>query len=259
MQWDVVFILRGYPAEYRFHDRHYFMFPVAEGTVDGFRQLGEKFPVLRAFFGERAAGEFTAVGFRFEAKERDEAHQLAEDHLARLLDGLAALVDHQIPKRGPLLLIRKRDDADAGVFFRGDLTWIYMNPPDPASAETWKRRNEQLFRALFPFFDLAAGVHPRRATSLARQLLYSMKMFREGAEAGIYGIEFICKWCALEGLVCAGEERKRQLLCERIPSLFSERERAEVLEAVERLWPLRHDAVHEARAGESRCHRKSKL
>ncbi len=74
-----------------------------------------------------------------------------------------------------------------------------------------------------------------------------MKMYRHGAATGIYGLEFICKWSALEGLVCGGEPAgKLAMLLNRMPALFPAA-RTTVEEKVKEL-KLRNEAVHEARA-----------
>jgi hypothetical protein len=75
-----------------------------------------------------------------------------------------------------------------------------------------------------------------------------MKMYRHGAATGRYGLEFICKWSGLEGLVCGGERnRKREMLLQRVPALFPA-ERSAIETTVKELWILRNEAVHEARA-----------
>jgi hypothetical protein len=145
------------------------------------------------------------------------------------------------------------------IFLTTEPTWAYLHPKDPASAASWRERGEKVFRALNPFFDIASGLHARRDTSLARQLLYSMKMYRHGAATGIYGLEFICKWSGLEGLVCGGErEAKRALLLQRMPALFAA-EKAAVEAKMKELWNLRNEAVHEARAFYSEHLDESKL
>lgn len=248
MTWDVVFLLRGYPPEYRFFDRHYFMAKVAEEMVALLRTLVERLPETSHFFRTSGPAEFTVIGFRVEADDEKSAMELAKHHLAGFIDGLAILVDRQLPEVSPLVHVRKTGDADVRLFLTGEPTWAYLHPKDPASAANWRERGEKVFRALFPFFDIASGLHPRRDTSLSRQLLYSMKMYRHGAATGIYGLEFICKWSALEGLVCGGErDGKRALLLDRVPALFPA-ERPAIETTVKELWILRNEAVHEARA-----------
>ena len=78
-----------------------------------------------------------------------------------------------------------------------------------------------------------------------------MKMYRAGAQTEDFGLEFICKWSALEGLVCGGELRnKGQLLRDRLSALLpSPPGETEML--VKELWKFRSQAVHEALAFKS--------
>jgi hypothetical protein len=51
---------------------------------------------------------------------------------------------------------------DVRLFLTGEPTWAYFRPNDPASAANWRERGEKVFPALFPFFDIASGLHSRR-------------------------------------------------------------------------------------------------
>lgn len=248
--WDVVFVVRSFPEEYRFHDRHYFMATPTEEVVQVFRTLGNDLEEVRRFLiGCTAAKQLACIGFRVEADDEHHALKIAKHHMEGALDGLSVLVDRNLPQCAPFVLIRRGNEPDARVFLAGPSTWAYMTPRDEESATRWKQRNEELFRALFPFFDVIAGLHPASLTNLTRQVLYAMKMYRHGAASGDYGIEFICKFTALEALVCAGETRdKGRLLRERIPSIFPPSEQATVTDLVRDLWKRRSAAVHEAKA-----------
>ena len=248
MIWDVVFLLRGYQPEYRFRDQHYFMVKLADEMIEKLRALGAQMTETAHFFRKPDPAEFTVIGFRVEAEAEKDALELAKHHLAGFIDGLAVILERGLPEVSPLVQIRQTGNADVRLFLTGEPTWAYLRPKDPASEEIWRSRCEQVYHALLPFFDIASGLHAQRDTSLSRQLLYSMKMYRHGAATGIYGLEFICMWSALEGLVCGGErDAKRAMLVDRLPSLFPA-ERAEVEEKVKGLWTLRNEAVHEARA-----------
>ncbi len=248
MTWDVVFLLRGFPVEYRFHDRHYFMATLADEMIEKLGALNDQLPEIAHFFRKSAPAEFTVIGFRVEAEAEKDALELAKHHLGGFIDGLAMILERGLPEVSPLVQIRQIGNADMRLFLTAEPTWAYLHSKDPASVENWKKRGEKVFEALSPFFDIASGLHAQRDTSLSRQLLYSMKMFRSGAATGSYGLEFICKWSALEGLVCGGErDGKRAMLLDRLPALFPS-ERNAVAEKVKELWTLRNEAVHEARA-----------
>ena len=192
-----------------------------------------------------------AVLYRTEATGEDDAVELARHILEGFIDGIAVLVDRNLPKVCPLLQIRRDDEPNSYLIELGDEGWAYFQPKNPGSEAAWRKRCKMLFRSLFPFFDVVAQLHPRRNTSLSRQLMYSMKMYRHGAATGVFGLEYICKWSALEGLVCGGESHKKlALLKKRISQLFPN-ESAAIETKVAELWELRNEAVHEARAFDS--------
>jgi hypothetical protein len=251
--WNVVFILCGLREDHLFRDTHYFLAPCTPGMTATFRKLGEeeRCAPVRRFFDTGPEVKFFAAAFRIKASEMKLAHTEAEFYLHGLLDGLAPHVDHMVPKIGPFFLIAPVGDKDMQLFLTGRQGWAYIHSKEAAAAEAWKEREKSLFIATLPFFDIASGIHPHRNTPLARQLLYSMKMFRSGAESDVFGVEFLCKWSALEGLVCAGEKRKGELLRDRIPEIYPTSEQAAVLNDVKVLWKLRNEASHEARAFDS--------
>ena len=78
-----------------------------------------------------------------------------------------------------------------------------------------------------------------------------MRMFRHGKQSGSWGVEFICKFCALEGLVC-GDERfhKQEELKKRLVALFRDSS-SEFTGQIAKLWSYRNGAVHTARAFDS--------
>jgi hypothetical protein len=149
-----------------------------------------------------------------------------------------------------LVQIRREQQPETHLIeTRGD-DWAYFNPKDESSNARWKKQQTDLLKSLFPFFDIAMSLHAQCQTALSRQLLYSMKMFRHGAMTRIFGLEYLCKWSALEGLVCAGEQGKRRLLLQRLPLLFPSKG-PEFVEALQKLWTVRNEAIHEAKAFDS--------
>ncbi len=251
MKWDIAFLMRNYPREYRFADRNYMMVDVDQRHLDLLRKHTASMPTVAAFFAGADSNTCSAVLFRIEADTEDEAIELTRHILEGFIDGLAMLVDRNLPKICPLLQVRRDEERDSYLIELGDPGWAYFQAKDPTSNTVWQRRCKMVFNTLFPFFDVIAQLHPRRDTSLSRQLMYSMKMYRHGAATGVFGLEYICKWSALEGLVCSGERhRKLALLKNRIPQLFP-KECARIAAKVAELWELRNEAVHEARAFDS--------
>ena len=251
MTWDIAFLVRNYPREYRFRDRNYLMADIHPPHLDLLRKHTNHIPSIATCFAGADSNDHTAILFRTEAQAEDDALELARHILEGFIDGLAILVDRKVPKICPLLQVRRDRDPDIFLIELGESGWAYFHDRDPSSEAIWRRRCKSVFDALFPFFDIVAQFHPRCDTSLSRQLMYSMKMYRHGATTGVFGLEYICKWSALEGLVCGGESYgKSSLLKKRIPQLF-QNESSAIEAKVGDLWKLRNEAVHEARAFDS--------
>jgi hypothetical protein len=123
----------------------------------------------------------------------------------------------------------------------------------PESRAVWKKRDEELRSRVGRFNSMAIDFHSRSQTKLARQVRHSLRMFRHGQHTGNWGVEFICKFCALEGLVC-GEivEKKLATLISRLCALFPASE-GETEAMVRKLWKLRSAAVHTAQAFDAGC------
>jgi hypothetical protein len=83
---------------------------------------------------------------------------------------------------------------------------------------------------------------------LAWQALHSAKLFRRGVESKSFGMEFFCKFAALENLVVGGEsslgkgERIRNRLTALVGDVLPHAE-----SSISELWKRRHPLVHEAR------------
>ncbi len=246
MNWDVAFILRDYPAHYRFSDSSHFMLPVSPAMIDGLLKLDDLYPVA-PFFRECGVDRFTTACFRVDAADENAAVDSARHRLAGFLDGISLIVGHEFPRICPLAYIRREGEEDARIVGLPEPTWAYFRADDGEAERLWRSRSDSVFRVLLRFFDLVIAPATHASSSLSRQLLYSTKMYRHGMTIEIYGLEFICKCSALEGLVCGGEREKRKLLRERLPNLYHA-DRAETEELVDKIWTIRNEAVHEARA-----------
>ena len=248
MDWDVVFLVSGLPKENRFRDKHYFMADVTNAHQKKLAELTKQSQASVAFFSNPNLGKLTAIGFRLDADSEGDAINFGAERLDGFIDCLSILCEHNLPSICPLVKVNKSGDNDSVFVEVYPTTWAYFEPKDPNSKANWKERSDRVFQALFPFFDIASGIHANPNTSLVRQLVYSMKMYRHGASTRIYGLEFICKWSALEGLICGSQrQNKRQLLLSRLPKLFPQSQDT-IDNLVKKLWALRNSAVHEAKA-----------
>ena len=220
--------------------------------LDALRQHVHGRPEAASFFAELKPQDCTVIALRLEAATESEAVKLSQHIVEGFIDIVAMLVDRDLPSVCPLVHVRQETEDDSYLIEVGPSGWAYFQTQDSGSIEVWENRCRRLFEALFPLMDIVAAIHPRRQTPLARQLMYSIKMYRHGAVTGVFGLEYICKWSALEGLVCGGEVRqKRRLLQERIPRLFPPDRQTELEDKIGNLWRLRNEAVHEARAFDS--------
>jgi len=246
VRWDIVFFLKGYPAKYRFRDVNYFMIPVMAAELERLAEVERaRFGDRELFFGPSKPEVFTAFGFRGEADDQDAAINRALGCLNGFLDGASLFMGHESPRIGPVL-IRKPGDDDARLCLYFAAQWSYFDSHDEQSV-AWEKQATEIYKQVWPFFDVVAGLHARSGTPLAQQLVYSMKMYRRGATTAIDGVEFICKWSALEGMVSDGGSPIRRTMIARLEALFTER-KTEIECIVNKLWAIRNDVVHEAHA-----------
>ena len=252
MKWDLAFYVRNSPVEYRFHDRHFRMADVTDEHVESLLRGGmDGVPGVPEFFAKARRQKLTVILFRVSADTAEDSLTLAMHQLDGFVDGLAVLLDRDLPEICSVVAVRREGEANSQYVRMVSSQWARFQPNDPTLSEQWRERNRNVLDGLMPFFDIASGIHAQKDTSLSRQLLYSMKMYRAGAETGDFGLEFICKWSGLEGLVCGGEKSgKHKLLQERLSSLMPEPV-DETTELVRTLWGFRNQAVHEALAFQS--------
>jgi hypothetical protein len=245
MRRGIVFIVQGIPRDYRVSDPKYFMANPAADVVKALRKDAEKHAHLRNLSQLLAGTDLVFAGFCNELQDQGEAVGAAYERLSGIIDGLSLLLD-ELPRVAEIVLVREEDSPDLKMLGYSDHGWANFLPTKTDSAEAWKRRTQQLRDCLLQFFDLWTAGGPEAATDLGRQIRYSVKMYRHGVQARAWGVEYVCKFSALEGLVCGpATSHKSQLLRQRLPALF----RDPSLEAqVERLWDLRCDASHQAKA-----------
>jgi hypothetical protein len=250
VRWDVLFLLKNYPVDYRLQGPHFRTVDLGEASVKAIAKATRKKVGASVFFSDTDFTQLRALVFRVYASNQSDAIDLARHRLDALLDGVSLVLDRNLPKVWPFVQIRRDEDPSSYlVETRGD-DWAYFNANDESSNIRWQEQQRELFTSLLSFFDIAMSLHPSGNSPLSRQLLYSMKMFRHGAMSGIFGLEYLCKWSALEGMICGGEQGKKRLLLTRLPMLFPTKG-PEFLETLSKLWNIRNEAIHESRAFDS--------
>ena len=102
---------------------------------------------------------------------------------------------------------------------------------------------------LLPFFNVAFyGGDWDALSPLKKQILHSARLYRKGCEAGSFGVEFLCKFAAVEGLVIGGlRERKYATMTERLITLMKGHADPTTHERIGALPQKRHLIAHEAR------------
>jgi hypothetical protein len=136
---------------------------------------------------------------------------------------------------------------DAQIKFFADRAWISWGTPNEQTEKAWQSRKEWLLNRFLLYFDAVASGEVQYETEVAEQLELSAKMFRHGGKSDSYGIEFLCKFTALEGLVCGPAKfGKEKLLTERLSALFRARNGIEA--EISKLWKMRCEASHQAKA-----------
>jgi len=243
-QFDVVFFLKRFPSKVAIYDHHLFAHRVAPNVPAAIIKsvTGLQFS---DFFEEHCPG-LASVGQRIEAGSVDEALDRTRYSADAMIDAFSIALDRgDVPRIANLALVIDSADGVGKWMAFSPTSWIKFSPEKPDATEGLPGHSQSLLNSVTPFFNVIAGIHPNHDCQLARQVTQSMKMHRHGATADSFAIEFICKFSALEGLVCALQSGKRRLLTERLPLLFRDDGRI-TPERVANLWESRNAAVHES-------------
>ena len=124
---------------------------------------------------------------------------------------------------------------------------LRIGQPSPVEQSDWEDRCNAALQKMLPILGEALDSKAERMTPLMEQLLYSARMFRLGAASGNYGVQFLCKFCALEGLVTGGEDEfKKRTFKERSRELFGS-VIDKLDDIVNELFRVRNDIAHEAK------------
>lgn len=250
--WNVAFLVRDFPEELRTVGPRHFTGRFDETFLQPLRDLGNREPGIKHFLGHYLAERFIWVGLRVPGEKRLDGMAEARHRLEGMVDGVAACHSNARPKISGFVWIGRADETDLHIFIHHQQGWAdFLGTEETRAA--WKKRDEELRTRIIKFYSLAIDMHSRSQTSLAKQIRHSLRMFRHGQHSDSWGVEFICKFCALEGLVCGElEERKQATLVARLIALFPEAtEKTE--EMVRKLWKYRSAAVHTAQAFDAGC------
>jgi hypothetical protein len=246
MQRDFMFFVSGVPDEMLIRDTHYIFVPVPDTIRKAISQLAERYVDIKHPL-EIAKGKYSLAIFRNKHVVEGDAFEDAFQRLSGILDAYSLLTEDNPPDVWPLVQIRDADQQDAKLKFFVNHGWARLSTTDGNAEREWQGRTNQLLQRFLVFFDLIANDDPKWQTELADQLNLSARMYRHGRTASAFGIDFLCKFTALEGLVCGPEQNgKKRLLTERLSSLF--RNRKEIETEIAELWNMRCEASHQGKA-----------
>jgi len=216
------------------------------------RQLAElvrRLPDFQSFMGGNPVSSVVGIAIRNDFETERDAADRAWAIMMGILDGYSLGIDAAVPKLCGYFLIRSGNspDADVKMYSEGS-GWAHLHSQNPDSERLWEAAKSKVFEHFLRFFEVVVDEQVRAQTALVHQLLYSARMFRHGAVSHEFGIQYLCKFSALEGMVSGeAKSQKRALLRSRLPRLFRKTEKA-VAQTVEALWDLRCTASHQARA-----------
>lgn len=250
--WNVAFLVRDFPKELRTIGPQHFNGIIDEAFLKPLRDLGNEAAGIQHFLGHYSFDRFSWFGFRVTSDRRLDAITEANHRMAGLIDAVAICHPNAKPVISGFAWVGEGDEPNLQIVTYHLQGWAdFIGTVESQTA--WKRRDEELRTRVSRFNSLAIDFHSRSRTALARQIRHSLRMFRHGQHAGSWGVEFICKFCALEGLVC-GEltEKKLATLVSHLTALFPEsRDSTEAM--VRKLWDFRSTAVHTAQAFDAGC------
>lgn len=247
INWDIGFFMKRLPPPFRIQSDRLRMVNLAESGKRGFEQLCGSYPALAEF--KRTAGKdgvFLAA-LRILAKDEGEAVDQSWAIVGYALDGLSLACDF-VPAIAPVLVLRKEKSSDAELREFSFHTWSTHHTTGSDADEVWRKRCDKVLDRILPFFNFALDDSWRSQTPLQNQIVYSARLFRIGCEIQSFGVEYLCKFASVEGMVIGSnrQREKAKKLGDRIPRLLRGAQ-WDVLSVVKELWEKRHLIAHEAR------------
>lgn len=210
-------------------------------------ELQEKVTSLKRFLENVERHYVLICSIRTLAATAHKAVFKAHGQLDAYIDSLA-VAGFCIPAVASVIIVRKENEPDAEVmeFYRDK--WLEGKPSTTAERESWTARSDEIMQHLLPVLSQLIEKTGDDHNELAWRALHSAKLFRRGIESKSFGMEFFCKFAALENLVVGGEPplKKGQKICDRLTALVDDvLPNAE--SSISELWKRRHPLVHEAR------------
>ena len=246
LRWDVQFFFKT-PTQFPLLAAEDLR--IAMVTKSGWAQiikLQEKLPSLKRFLENAHKHYILICSIRASANTAHEAIFKAHGRFETYLDSLA-VAGFCIPAISAVIVVRQGNEPTAEVMeFHRD-KWLQASPATTVEHESWTARSEEIMQHLLPVISQLIEKSPDDHNELAWRALHSAKLFRRGVESSHFGMEFLCKFAALENLVIGGEflnkgERIRDRLSALVEDVLPDAKKS-----ISELWKRRHPLVHEAR------------
>ncbi len=242
--FNLMFFLKRFPPKVSIYDVNLFTAWVTPEHRAAIISSSKNAP--GAEFFTQGAEKLVCIGIRVDADKLLNALSLGRHIIDGIIDGFSiALNRGSLPIVSSLVIVCDGTDPVGKWVSFSPIAWTWFGAAKPSRDDEPDDRTKILINAVIPFFDVITRAHPNHDSSLARQIAQSLKMYRHGASADSFAVEFICKCSALEGLVCAHNENKGERLRTRLPILF--REDASVTSnRIKKIWKDRNLAIHES-------------
>src|ERR1039458_1462030 len=246
-EWHIGFFVKGIPHSYFIRSpKKLHMVKIGGSALHGIEQLKQKHPSFADFFLNPDKWGVTLVAVRAKSHSESDAVEEAWCLLEQIRDGMALVLD-MAPQVAPIMILRQARSPDARIIHFTPTSWMFLKTKDTDITQTWEKRRDALLRSLLPFYTASLDHEWQKHSSLTMQIINSARLYRLGCESPGQGLEFLCKFAAMEAVVGGGARgQKAKKLKERIPRLIKST-RWDVERAVTELWKLRNYAVHEAR------------
>ncbi len=229
----------GIPGELVVHDTSYNFVPMTEPARSFMVKATASAASVSQQFG--AAKDLVEINFQNDLAEPNEAFQSAITSVRGILD-IYAFLTLATPSLLPVVIVHDEGSGHANVELFGFETPGRAHIGEE-SIKRFNALNFEMLESLLPAFEVATKLHAKSETELSQKIRSAVKMFRHGRAANDVQVQFLCKFTAVETLVCGSVLAGRgALLKKRIPELLNRITSTRVNE----LWELRCGASHEA-------------
>jgi hypothetical protein len=245
--WHVGFFVRKLPPSRWIRSAGFCVFQLPDSSRETLLKIAEQHRELFEFAAPSFERDICLVVARVVATSESEAAESARHRVGHYIDGVSLVLEEPLPV-AKALIVHRSGEPDAALRQFEDKGWISLVPKNEDELRPWERRGEQLFIRLQPFFKTVLEAQWSEYSELFRQILFSARLFHRAAETASYGLEYLCKWMAIEALVVAGIQPKAPTVASRISSLFPQAQQQAIRTEVDTLWRRRNLIAHEAKS-----------